>query len=1469
MDPALEEALRRLPPDREIEAAAWVAAGAPLPEALRVVATFGAEVLTGRVRIDRVAEVRGHPAIRSLKAARLVRPADLAPGRGDGEGWGRGEAGPWRRGVPGATGAGCVLAFLDWGCDFAHPSFLRVDGRTRLRAIWDQRGPGDGNRWGYGRVHARERIDAALRAPDPYAALGYRPGRAGAHGTHVMDIAAGNGRLPGSAPGFAPEAELVFVHLATGLHAGEGDLGDSVRILEALDFVRAAAGETPLVVNMSLGRTAGDHTGRSCVERGMDAFLEEAPGRCIVQSAGNYFGKLLHAGGVLGPGRRHALEWTVEPGDPTLNELELWYPGSDRFSVELAPPGDARPLRLELGERAAIEVAGQAVGHAYHRECDPLNGDHHVDVFVEPGAPAGTWEVRLVGADVVDGRWHAWIERDPGGPGAQSRFRPDVATDDATIGTIATGHRTLVVGAIDPRTDLPAPFSSRGPSRDGRTKPDLMAPGQGIVAACSTAPGAPPGSGGLIEMSGTSMASPHVAGAVALLFAAAPRPLHVAETRLLVLGSARRLEGDPMRTGAGRLDTEAALSALQCMFEERKGTMARQEAGSWAPQASWTESTAQLDTELEEALGPIDGYDVVGWPAAPLAAPLREGDVLLRANPSEPARPLVARLVGVDVQAPAALGFAEAEAEGDGLYAEALLRTPYGWAAAPAYRRVVTRDRRVPPGQIVLRPTRPVIRGPVVVPTYPTPTPDPWPSAPPAEPSPFPAGPFPPLGGDEPPADEPLDLPFGYAPEPEDREDDATPSVTVAGTPVVVVSKRGASPARKAITVRVTGAFTGNATLTWSRGLQLFDAAAGGRELSPASGARLGAAALTAAGGLVVHAAARSPSAALDDLHVTLTLPGTPAATARVTLTAVELTLDLFKSRTAPGVAPTPLSLADKLGTGRFLQQQDGAGHAGRARILVHPPSPAAFAGDLVLAAPASLRVFDAETGGTAQPASLHLAHARFTAGPVELFVEGAAGGTPSAAVGDLTLDLGIDGEPHGDSARLTVVQLTSLTATLDPTPALHARAGMPAAVADPPQPERKVITTLARDTGANPAMVVLRNAQPALALEVAATPAAIPLRWEVVRDAADDRRIGEARDKPVFAGGSTALRQRLGTDQRGAFQVRAFIDCNGTGTFNDGEPVLALNLVLVEVTAVAGGDVTRVVPGNATAQIVGNVVVVGTMSSGASRPFGADTSAAGMLMDLLVDAIGGGADGTVGLAQLRGGLVNNMTQLDIVGQYRAGATLHPMRLELVSNGLAAATTALPAPFTAADPGAFAIAPAAPPAATPRPARLAFPILDTSRGGAGTGGDTATMSNSTMVTVGPRPAAAGAPHIGRRLRIACIDAPNIPLLRTHPVVAAANLTRIDFHLHFRASFCVWSAHAVRTYNTVRQHDWAIDTVVDVASLAAGTNPLPADAMSSGVRRSRTPGRAQDLDVEVRPPTDLDVPNRVLVWDATR
>src|SRR5258708_23418743 len=414
-------------------------------------------------------------------------------------------------------------------------------------------------------------MNAAVQECGPYRALGYFPwisdtGR-GSHGTHTTDIAAGNGRAYGSTRGVAPDADLLFAHLSTPRSKPGVNLGDSVRMLEALDFVHRSAGSRPCAINLSVGRTAGSHDGTSPFEQGMHELLALAPGRAIAQSAGNYRSAHLATHGLLRESEERELQWNINPGDSNPTEIDAWYSGNDRFRVRLRSPASRHWVEVRLGEVVDLKTEeGELYGRLYCRKNDPANNANHIDVFLYPNAPAGTWRLRLVGEYVIDGRFHAWIERETSGAGNQARFDARIASSSYTFRTIAPSPLLLTVGAIDSHADAAplAPFSSCGPPRARPLdNPQPLAPGVKILAARSIPRDAERQEGLLVELSGTSMAAPHLTGTIAVMFEAAGRSLTIDQIRDCLKRSAIPPADRPNVDccGWGRLDIAAAGAA--------------------------------------------------------------------------------------------------------------------------------------------------------------------------------------------------------------------------------------------------------------------------------------------------------------------------------------------------------------------------------------------------------------------------------------------------------------------------------------------------------------------------------------------------------------------------------------------------------------------------------------------------------------------------------------------------------------------------------------------------------------------------------------------------------------------------------------------------------------------------------------------------------------------------------------------
>jgi subtilisin family serine protease len=498
-------------------------------------------------------------------------------------------------------GADAIIGIIDvGGFDFSHPDFSDGAGGTRFIRIWDQGGDFRPAPKGFdrGSEFTKAHLDAAMKAAPgkrlPATAIEPQSQQTeGSHGTHVASIAAGES-------GVCPKAMIAAVLIdiprqQDSVAERRTTFSDSNMIIQAVEYLLdvARAENKPISINISLGTNGGAHDASSGVSRWLDAAL--APeGRSICVAAGNagqeagetdddmgwIMGRIHASGQIASAGLTADLEWTVVGNsivDVSENELEIWYGAQDRFSVQVRPPGADR--WIEVKPREFVENRRLPSGtflSIYNELYHPVNGCNYIAIYLSPdldrqnpkGIQAGVWVVRLRAEEVRNGRFHCWIERDDPyefdrvGHRRVSRFpsffseRSNV--DSHSISSLACGHRVIAVANLDTKRQRVNKTSSQGPTRDDRMKPDIAAPGTGIRAA----KGFSSDGSSWVEMSGTSMASPYVAGVIGLMLSV-NRSLTAAQCSGILQRTARPLPGMDYTwrndAGFGQIDPEAAI----------------------------------------------------------------------------------------------------------------------------------------------------------------------------------------------------------------------------------------------------------------------------------------------------------------------------------------------------------------------------------------------------------------------------------------------------------------------------------------------------------------------------------------------------------------------------------------------------------------------------------------------------------------------------------------------------------------------------------------------------------------------------------------------------------------------------------------------------------------------------------------------------------------------------------------------
>lgn len=522
----------------------------------------GPVVLTARVPLSQLTSLAGLPDVLSISASDAVTPAldeSVTEIRAN-SAWAL-----HHDDLP-VTGHGVLIGVVDTGIDLSHPDFRDATGGSRIVAVWDQTRSGSPpTEFDYGTEWRRWQIEAGFATSTDTSG----------HGTHVAGVAAGAGD---HYRGIAPDAELIVVK----------SLFDTASIIDAWNYIVDGAhrrGE-PVVINNSFGAHYRAHDGMADYEIALDALSR--PGVIFTTAAGNEGQTAIHASGYVRQDADVTLPIQIAAGyGRDFAEINVWYAGSDRFGVSVQTPAGERFGPVGRGGYRVYHAADDTVIAVDALAAPwPANGDNWVNIFFDAAsaeALTGTWRVTLHGNYVRYGRFDAWLTRSPYD---QTGFG-NYADTSVTVREPSTAFNALSAGAYTTKRCWTAsdsqrycdsypvgelyPPTGRGPTRDGRKRPDVSAPGSRVFAPRSTqAPIAGPW-----ELSvdtryaghvGSSVSTAHLTGVTALMLQVDPT-LTAARVRTILRETARAdqhtVGGSEYQWGTGKLDALAAVVAAQ------------------------------------------------------------------------------------------------------------------------------------------------------------------------------------------------------------------------------------------------------------------------------------------------------------------------------------------------------------------------------------------------------------------------------------------------------------------------------------------------------------------------------------------------------------------------------------------------------------------------------------------------------------------------------------------------------------------------------------------------------------------------------------------------------------------------------------------------------------------------------------------------------------------------------------------
>lgn len=472
--------------------------------------------------------------------------------------------------LAGIKGQGIRVGIIDTGIDYTHSMFLGEGTSEAFKAIDPNIStPAFPNKKVVGGIDlvGTDFNSASVEFKNHIPKPDMNPIDEAGHGTHVAGTVAGIGDNVNTYNGMAPEADLHAIKV----FGAEGSTSDAV-VIAALEYsadpnADGANSDQLDVVNLSLGSSYGNP--HILYTEAIKNLVNG--GTVVVASAGNSG----HQDYIVGaPGTSEAalsVAASVDNGD------HLWKFNASRFNlaseqliVEAIEAATTKRIE-EVGELsgkvvfiglAATELSEQLVALVKGNIALIDRGEVNFNDKIKRAAAAGA-----IGVVVANNR--------PGAPmvmGTSDKFNIPaimITLNDANKVKVAleSADVKLTDVTFDFKTDIKiekpqlidtlTDFTSKGPrSIDGFIKPEISAPGENVISAAM-------GDGNkAVQMSGTSMAAPHMSGVVALV-KQAHKTLSALELKSLVMGTSKTIsENDKSYSvslqGAGRVQAGVA-----------------------------------------------------------------------------------------------------------------------------------------------------------------------------------------------------------------------------------------------------------------------------------------------------------------------------------------------------------------------------------------------------------------------------------------------------------------------------------------------------------------------------------------------------------------------------------------------------------------------------------------------------------------------------------------------------------------------------------------------------------------------------------------------------------------------------------------------------------------------------------------------------------------------------------------------